>query len=252
MDCLETQIEAAMDDFVMGNMGKVDEEPEDGKRRQAVKDRKIWSEMKWSNFENFQEKRFCNLKGCVLFGSPIREETKPLMICKPEMLAEKAETLELQSVELETDAYKAQLLQQKATKVAAAADVLSKAKGDSKVIKTQAKPGRGRGKGRGRGRGSKAPQVATEVGDGDEKKDEKKDDGNDGDDKTECEAKETDVPDVEKAEEVKGSNPDGEEGGETKKTYKRKVHTPEELKEMWKLKVSGLNVLFINTGAMNL
>ena len=75
-----------------------------------------------------------------------------------------------------------------------------------------------------------------------------------GDVKAECEAEKPDGLDAEKVDEVKDSKLDGEvpgEVGETKKTYKRKVHTPEELTEMWKLKVSGLHVFF-NTGAMKL
>jgi len=56
-------------------------------------------------------------------------------------------TMELKESETDTDAYKAQLLQQKATRVESAKALVSKANSDNKVKKTQVKTGAGGGAG---------------------------------------------------------------------------------------------------------
>ena len=77
------------------------------------------------------------------------------MILKPDMPDVSASSVKLEEVEVNTDAYKAQLVQQKAKRVEAAEALLSKANQDPKAVKkTHTKNARGRGRGgRGRGRG---------------------------------------------------------------------------------------------------
>jgi hypothetical protein len=58
------------------------------------------------------------------------KETKPLMILKPDMPDVSASSVKLEEVEVNTDAYKAQLVQQKAKRVEAAEALLSKANQD--------------------------------------------------------------------------------------------------------------------------
>ena len=137
--------------------------------------------------------------------------------------------MELKESETDTDAYKAQLLHQKATRVESAKALLNKANGDSKVKKTQIKTGKGRGRGRGRGKAAKEiPSDQTQEVDvcGDD-----------------ADADDNQAPDVshqgEAIDEKKrdGENEEGDDDEKKGKKYKRKVFTPDELDAMWKQRV---------------
>ena len=152
------------------------------------------------------------------------------MIVKPDMPEVAAKSIKLEEVEVTTDAYKAQLVQQKAKRVEAAEALVSKASQDPKVVKkTQTKNARGRGRGRGRGKAAikqdQEPSATTaddeQIDDvGDEQVDERQGEGDE----------EHPVP---------GNNEGGEVEG--KKKYKRKTLTKDELDAMWKDRVSRYN-----------
>ena len=173
------------------------------------------------------------------------KETKPLMILKPDMPDVSASSVKLEEVEVNTDAYKAQLVQQKAKRVEAAEALLSKANQDPKAVKkTHTKNARGRGRGgRGRGRGKtpnqddQEPSATTaddehKEGMGDEHVDEKPGEGDEG----------NSVPE------------NNGEGGEAdgKKKYKRKTFTNDELDVMWKDRVSRYGWRLFHTRTYNM
>ncbi|CAL1171061.1 unnamed protein product, partial [Cladocopium goreaui] len=190
MDELETQLEATMDAMMEARQ----DEPTDDSKRQALK------------------------------------ETKPISVTPPEMPDVPDHTMELKESETDTDAYKAQLLQQKATRVESAKALVSKANSDNKVKKTQVKTGKGRGRGRGRGK------AAKEISD-DQPQEVAVRDDNAGDKPV---PDDIDVShpgeaiDGEKSDEENGG---GDDGKKDKKTYKRKVFTPDELDAMWQQRV---------------
>ncbi|CAL1137169.1 unnamed protein product [Cladocopium goreaui] len=208
MDELETQLEMTMDELMAEPVEPTGQD--DTSRRQAAKD--------W----------------CATM-----HETKPLMILKPDMPDVSASSVKLEEVEVNTDAYKAQLVQQKAKRVEAAEALLSKANQDPKAVKkTHTKNARGRGRGgRGRGRGKtpnqddQEPSATTaddehKEGMGDEHVDEKPGEGDEG----------NSVPE------------NNGEGGEAdgKKKYKRKTFTNDELDVMWKDRVQEFKQIGIN------
>ena len=164
-------------------------------------------------------------------------------------------TMELKESETDTDAYKAQLLQQKATRVESAKALVSRANGDCKVVKkTQVKSARGRGRGRGRG---KAPK---EISDDQPQEVAVCDDNADHDGVPTIDVShpggtidgEKGEGDGEKGEgdgEKEEGDGEKEEGGDGKKRYKRKVFTADELDAMWKQRVPCPNLvtLFFST-----
>ena len=119
---------------------------------------------------------------------------------------------------------------QKATRAESAKALVSKANSDNKVKKTQVKTGKGRGRGRGRGK------AAKEISD-DQPQEVAVRDDNAGDKPV---PDDIDVShpgeaiDGEKSDEENGG---GDDGKKDKKTYKRKVFTPDELDAMWKQRV---------------